>query len=136
VTGRFRYRAATAEGQVVEGVIQAASRQTVLDGLRRQRLYPVAVDEAPAATATPLGRRLSKRAAVALWTRNVAILLGAGVSVDRALAFTAQQSGHEGLVAALRDVRRAVQSGKTLADALTLEGAYFDPLFVAMVAAG
>lgn len=136
MTGRFRYRAATAEGQLVEGVIQAASRQTVLDGLRRQRLYPVAVDEAPAATATPLGRRLSKRAAVALWTRNVAILLGAGVSVDRALAFTAQQSGHEGLAAALRDVRRAVQSGKTLADALALEGAYFDPLFVAMVAAG
>jgi general secretion pathway protein F len=136
MTTRFRYRAATREGQVVEGVIQAPSRQSVLDGLRRQRLYPVAVDEAAGAVAKTPGRRLSRQAAVTLWTRNAAILLGAGVSVDRTLAFTAHQTGHPGLATALGDVRRAVQGGKTLADALAMEPRYFDPLFVAMVSAG
>jgi len=33
-TGQFRYRAATPDGRLVEGVIQAASRQLVLEGLR------------------------------------------------------------------------------------------------------
>jgi general secretion pathway protein F len=136
VTTRFRYRAATPDGQVVEGVIQAPSRQTVLDGLRRQRLYPVAVDETAGGTVAPAGRRISRRTAVALWTRNAAILLGAGVSVDRTLVFTAQQTGHQGLATALREVRRAVQGGKPLADALGQEPRYFDPLFVAMVSAG
>jgi len=136
VTTRFRYRAATPDGQVVEGVIQAPSRQTVLDGLRRQRLYPVAVDEAAAAGTKPAMRRMGRRAAVALWTRNAAVLLGAGVSVDRTLAFTAQQTTHEGLALALRDVRRAVQGGKALSEALAQEPRYFDPLFVAMVSAG
>jgi general secretion pathway protein F len=121
---------------MVEGMIQASSRETVLEGLRRQHLYPVAVDEANVATAVRAGRRLGRRAAVALWTRNAATLLGAGVPVDRVLAFTVQHTEHEGLAAAIREVRRTVREGMGIADALAAHGRYFDPLFVAMVSAG
>lgn len=134
-TGQFRYRAATPDGHVVEGVMQAQSREMALDGLRRQQLYPVRIDEAPTRT-TPAVRRLGRRAAVVLWTRNAATLLGAGVPLDRALAFTAQHAGHDGLAAALREVRGVVHSGATLAEALAKQPRYFDPLFVAMVSAG
>jgi len=113
--GQFRYRAATPDGQFVEGVMQAASQQSVLDGLRRQHLYPVRVDAAPAVGAAVRGRRLGRRAAVVVWTRNLASLLGAGVPLDRALAFTVQYAGHEGLADAVRDVRRSVQGGASLA---------------------
>ena len=82
MTVRFRYRAATADGNVVEGLVQAPSRQSVLDELRRQHLYPVAVDEAAPADAARAGRRLGRRAAVALWTRNAGTLLGAGVPLE------------------------------------------------------
>src|SRR5881397_2315372 len=133
---RFRYRAATPDGHVVEGVVQAPSRQTVLAELRRQHLYPVTVDEAASRSVARAGRRLGRRAAVALWTRNAATLLGAGVPLDRVLAFTAAHAEHQGLAEAVRHVRRAVQSGQSLADALAQHQRYFDPLFVAMVAAG
>lgn len=136
VGGQFRYRAATPDGHMVEGVMHAPSRQSVLDGLRRQQLYPVRVDEAPAAVASSAGRRLARRAAVVLWTRNVATLLAAGVPLDRALAFTGQHAGHDGLAEAIGDVRRAVQGGSTLADALARQPKYFDALFVVMVSAG
>src|SRR5439155_989335 len=72
MTVRFRYRAATHEGQVVEGIVQAPSRQNVLEELRRQRLYPLAVDEAASAAATRVSRRLGRRAALTPWTRNAA----------------------------------------------------------------
>ncbi len=134
--GQFRYRAATPDGQFVEGVMQAASQQSVLDGLRRQHLYPVRVDAAPAVGAAVRGRRLGRRAAVVVWTRNLASLLGAGVPLDRALAFTVQYAGHEGLADAVRDVRRSVQGGASLADALAKQPRYFDALFVVMVSAG
>jgi type II secretory pathway component PulF len=133
---RYRYRAATAEGQVVEGVLQAPSRQTALAELHRQRLFPVTLDEVAPASTRPRGRAPSRQAAIALWTRNVSILLGAGVPLDRALAFTAEQAGHEGLADAVRQARRAVQSGSSLADALAPHPRYFGPLVVAMVAAG
>lgn len=132
---QFRYRAARVDGQLVEGVTQAASREAVLEDLRRQQLYPMQVDEARRAAAAP-SRRLGRSAAVVLWTRNTATLLGARVSLDRTLAFTAQHAGHDGLAAAVREVRRSVHGGATLADALARQPRYFDALFVAMVAAG
>ncbi len=136
MTLRFRYRAATPDGHVVEGVVQAPSRQSVLEELRRQHLYAVTVDETEGGAAARAGRRLGRRAAVALWTRNAATLLGAGVPLDRALAFTAQHASHDGLAEAVRQARRAVQGGASLADALAQQPRYFDPLFVAMVSAG
>jgi type II secretory pathway component PulF len=134
--GQFRYRAATAEGRFVEGVMRAPSRQSVVDGLRRQHLVPVEVDEATAGSGQVAVGRLGRRAAIVLWARNAATLLGAGVPLDRALAFTAQHAGHDGLAAAVREVRKSVQGGATLADALARQPGYFDPLFVVMVSAG
>src|SRR2546425_9172396 len=133
---RFRYRAATADGQVVEGLVHAPSRQSVLEQLRHQRLYPVTVDEATAAAGARVGRRLGRRAAVTLWTRNAATLLSAGVPLDRALAFPAQYASPHGLAETVRQVRRAVQGGASLAAALARHPRYFDPLFTAMVSAG
>ena len=132
---RFRYRAATPGGQVVEGVLQAPSRQSLLAELQRQHLYPVTVDEVAAATERGR-RRLGRQTAVALWTRSTATLLGAGVPLDRTLGFTAAHLGHEGLENALRQTRRAVQDGASLGDALARHPRYFDSLFVATVAAG
>ncbi len=136
MTLRYRYRAATVAGQVVEGVLHAPSRQTALEELRRQRLYPVLVDETAAGGSATPAPRLSRRSAVALWTRSAATLLAAGVPLDRALAFTAGQAGHQGLADAVREVRRAVQGGAGFADALHHHPRYFDALFVAMVSAG
>ena len=132
---RYHYRAATAAGQLVDGVLQATSRHGALAELRRQQLVPVAVDEAvPSAPAR--AARLSRGAAVTLWTRTAATLLGAGVPLDRVLGFTAAQAGHAGLADALRDARRSVQRGTSFAEALGRHSRYFDPLFVALVSAG
>jgi general secretion pathway protein F len=132
----FRYRAATTDGNVVEGIVQAPSRQVAVDGLRRQQLYPVSVDEATVVAATKTGQRLGRNAATALWTRTAATLIAAGMPIDRVLAFTAQHAAHEGLADVVRQARRAVQGGSGLADALARHPEYFDPLFVAMVSAG
>jgi general secretion pathway protein F len=134
--GRYRYRAATAEGQVVEGVLQAPSRQTVLESLHRQRLYPVAVDEEAPGRQSGRRSRIGARAALTLWARNTATLLAAGLPLDRALGFTAEHLGNDSVRDALRRVRREVQGGASLADALAAQPAVFNPMFAAMISAG
>lgn len=134
--GRYRYRAATAEGQVVEGVLQAQSQQTVLETLHRQRLYPVAVEEVGTGRAGGRGSRLSARAALTLWARNTATLLEAGLPLDRALAFTVEHLGNDTVRDALKRVRREVQGGASLAEALAAQPTVFAPMFGAMIAAG
>jgi general secretion pathway protein F len=133
---RYRYRAATAEGQVVQGVLQAPSRQTVLDTLHRQRLYPVAVDEEATSRRAGGRPRVGTRAALTLWARSTATLLGAGLPLDRALGFTAEHLGNDTVRDALRRVRREVQGGASLADALAAQPKVFSPIFAAMISAG
>lgn len=133
---RYRYRAATAEGQVIEGVLQAPSRQTVLETLHRQRLYPVAVDEVVTGREQGPRSRMGVRAALALWARNSSTLLAAGLPLDRALAFSAEHLGNPTVQDALRRVRREVQTGASLAESLAAQPAVFDPIFPALISAG
>jgi general secretion pathway protein F len=133
---RYRYRAATTEGQLVEGVLEAPSRQTVLESLHRQRLYPVAVEQDSPGPVARRQSRIGTRAALTLWARNTATLLGAGLPLDRALGFSAEHLGNDALRDALRRVRREVQGGASMADALAAQPKIFTPIFGAMISAG
>jgi general secretion pathway protein F len=135
----FRFRAATADGRVTEGVLDAPSREGALAELRRRQLVPVDVAESGAGAATREGERratLRRPAATAVAVRTLATLLGAGVPLDRALGFAGDQAGHPDVAAALAAVRRDVRAGATLGDAMRRQPAVFAPLHVAMLAAG
>lgn len=136
MTVRYRYRAATAEGYLIEGVLQAASRQTVMETLHRQRLYPVAVDEMASTGGRGHGTRLGTRAALTLWARNTATLLAAGLPLDRALAFTSEHLDNDAVRDALRRVRREVHGGSSLAESLAGQPAIFPPMVAALTSAG
>ncbi len=136
MTTAYRYRAVTPSGQLIEGTARAPSRPELLGALREQRLYPVTVEEVASVTGDRADRRLGRRAAVTLWARSTATLLRAGVPLDRTLMFTGGHAGHAGLAATIAELRRAIQGGGSLADALARHPRYFDPLVVASVAAG
>jgi general secretion pathway protein F len=133
-TTGYRYRAATTEGQVVEGIVQASSQPTALEELRRQRLVPI--DVKPAAPAQAGRGSLPRTPALALFARTVSTMLSAGVPLDRALAFGAAQARHPDVGRAARHVQQAVQGGARLSDALAQHPGVFGALFVALVAAG
>jgi type II secretory pathway component PulF len=136
MSGSYRYRAATAEGKVVEGVVQVGSQQAALEELQRQRLYPIDIAPEGPARAARERRALGRGPALALFARTMATLMGAGVPVDRALAFAAGQARHPALAAAARRALDALQSGESLAGAMANEPAAFGPVVVAMAAAG
>jgi type II secretory pathway component PulF len=132
---RYRYRASTESGGIVEGVLEATSRQNALEELRRQRLAPI--DLAPAAGKGALRRRRTARTtALARFARTAATMLAAGVTLERTLAFAAGQAAHPEVAAALRRVHLALQGGASLGEALAAEPAVCGPLFVALVSAG
>jgi type II secretory pathway component PulF len=136
---RFRYRAATADGGMVEGVLQAPSREQAVEQLRRQQLVPVAVDlaKADARGAATLGvLRGNTRRDLALWTRTLATLLGAGAPIDRALSVARSQVAHPAVVAAADDIRRRVVAGAALAEAMRAHPEVFGAMHAAMIEAG
>ena len=128
----FRYRAATATGEVVEGILTAASTRDAADELRRQTLVPVSIESATrqAVGSRATGARTGKRESLTTSVRTIATLLSAGVSVERAIDFATRHASHPEVADAFRAIQLDVQRGAMLSEAVRRQ-----PLFGAFAAA-
>lgn len=134
----FAYRALTANGERVTGEVEAADARTAIARLQDNGLIPI--DAAPAGARSagratvPVATRAARH--VTQLTRELATLLGAGQTVEGALALAREEVPDKGLSAALENILLKVRSGTSLSDALAAEPRYFPPLYVSLVRAG
>ncbi|HSH76614.1 MAG TPA: type II secretion system F family protein, partial [Longimicrobiales bacterium] len=131
---KFRYRAATDRGEVVEGVSDSVSRDELLEELRGRELYALSVEETGAPSRAE--RRWGREAAVTRWARSFATLVGAGTPLDRALDVSARHAGHEAMTAVVLSVRDGVRGGASLSEALARHPRWFPDVVPAMARAG
>jgi general secretion pathway protein F len=135
----FRYEALDTGGRATTGVIESDSPRQARDQLRGRGLLPVAVEPLSGAE---IRRDVAARARtsglsrfqLALITRQFATLLGAGLTVEQALAALGEQAHDATERERLAQVRSEVLSGHGLAAAFTAAG--FPELYCALVAAG
>ncbi len=73
---------------------------------------------------------------VAIFTRQLATLIHAGIPLAEALGALAEQSDHRKLQMILAGIRQKVNEGSALADAMAEYGAVFPELYVNMVRSG
>lgn len=138
----FRYRAADGAGNPVEGEVEAASVETARESVWALGYVPLEIDSRASAADAGLslasllpGRRLSG-AQLAGMTRDLAVLVDAGLPVDRALRVLVGQSRHAGRRDIGNELLSGVLSGRSLGDALELRSDVFAPDYVAVVRAG
>src|SRR6266550_1027049 len=139
----FRWSAITPAGEVMHGVTEAADCASVVDRLQRQG--QVVLRAEPADGRWRLGdllqielggRRGIDRATLGEVTREIAIMLGAGQDLDRALRFVVENVGNARARAILAEVRDKVRSGSSLAAALAAEPRSFSQLYIGLIRAG
>ena len=134
----FAYRALTASGERVTGELEAADVSTAIARLQDSGLIPI--DASPAArgerrAAAPVVATRAARHVTQL-SRELATLIGAGQTVEGALALAREEVPDRGLAAALEGVLLKVRSGTSLSEAMSAEPRYFPPLYVSLVRAG
>ena len=83
-----------------------------------------------------LGRGRVNTDDVAIFTRQLSTLLGAGVTLVEALSALVDQVEKERFKRALSDIKQRVNEGSTLADALAQHPKIFPSIYVNMVRAG
>jgi general secretion pathway protein F len=143
----FAYRATTAEGRIVEGVMEADAEAAVVASLRSQGYIPLFVGTkgktAGRRRATSLRlpdvsawRGRVKSRDLMVFTRELATLLRAGMPLDRSLQSLSALTENDRLKAVLANVLMQVQEGKSLSKALGEHGRVFPPLYVNMIRAG
>lgn len=132
----FRYRAvATASGEIRQGSAEATDRDTLVERLRVEGFAVIEVDELRAAE--PKRPRHSPSAIKALPDAigQLAVLLRAGLTLERALALTAENQRDPALSRVMSGLRERVKAGLPLARAMAADG-LFDPTAVALAEAG
>ena len=113
--------------------LEAQSRDDVIAQLRRQRLNVIKIDEA-----TPKRPRRGhiKMRDIVILTRQFSTMINAGLPLVQAMTILAEQSENKTLSEIMRKVVFDVESGNTVADALSKHPQAFSNLYVNMVAAG
>jgi general secretion pathway protein F len=132
----YAYRALTPAGRACAGVVDADSEQAAWQTLRTRGMYPTTLreDRDTPASASAGGRRVAA-AELAAVTRQMAVLVRAGVPVAEALEAAAEATEAPRLLGALTRVRAAVREGRPLADALGDAPGVFPPLYRELVRA-
>ncbi len=128
----FEYTAQTATGEEQTATIDLPSKDEVIAHLRQKRMRVVRVREAKKA------KRLAKVPTrdIVIFTRQFATMINSGLPLVQALDILARQSDNKTLSEVTKQVVYDVESGNTLADALSKHKNAFSDLFVNMVAAG
>ena len=128
----YEYTARNPTGEEVTGTIEASSREDVATQLRKNRLVLVRTREAKK---KKRGTKVPTRDVV-VFTRQFATMINAGLPLVQALDILAQQTENKALADVTKQVVYDVESGNTLADAMSKHKGAFSDLFVNMVAAG
>lgn len=143
----YRFEALQADGQPRKGTLEADSARSARHQLRAQGLVPVAVEPIGAAPDNsagglpwwqrPLGSpRAFSSSQRTVWTRQLAGLVGSGLTVERALSALADECTHERQRHVMAAVRAEVNGGSPLARALGQFPHDFPAIDRAVIAAG
>jgi general secretion pathway protein F len=138
----FRYEAVDAGGATKKGVLNADNARAARADLRTQGLTPLAVeaiaaqvDETGAARSRGFGERLSQNE-LALFTRQLASLLEAGLPLEQAFTALLEQAERAYVRDLVASIRAEVISGSPFSAALARHPRDFAEIYRALVAAG
>jgi type IV pilus assembly protein PilC len=134
----YAFKALDLAGAPTKGEIEASDKQTVASQLRTRGLIVVDIEEQTPANAGDLLARFQKIKAddLVIATRQLSTMVSSGMSLLRALYVIEEQTESDKLRDVWIEVRKDVEAGVALSDALQRHPEAFNELYVAMVQAG
>ncbi len=133
----FVWKGRTLAGETQSGEIEVGRQEEAIEALRKRRILVTSVRPKGGGLALPkFGKPRVSTKELAIFTRQFATMISAGLPLVQCLDILAKQSSKPSFGHTIADVTREVEAGSTLADALGKHRNIFDELFRNMVAAG
>jgi type IV pilus assembly protein PilC len=154
---QFLYVAMDSNGKERKGKIDSPTEEQAAAALKKQNLYPTSIKPAKGAKMAPakkgggggakkkkgggglnmtIGTPVIRRKQLTIFTRQLAILLDAGLPLIRSLKTLERQSKDPLVKIVLGETAEAVETGSTFSEALAKNPKSFDKLFLNMIRAG
>ncbi|MFM2328650.1 MAG: hypothetical protein RLZZ494_753 [Pseudomonadota bacterium] len=136
----YKYEALDAGGKTRTGLMDADNAKAARSGLRAQGLVPLTVTQVQPQGERAGGWQWSSRvfgaAALTVWTRQLAGLVGSGLPLERALSALADEAEDPRQRELVSHLRSEVNAGHPFARAMASAPREFDEVYRAVVAAG
>ena len=135
----YSYVVVNQKGKERKGVIAAVDRETASAQLKQQGLVLVSLRESSALDKEINISFLEKKPKprdLAVFCRSFVSIVGAGVTVTKALSLLTLQTENKILKAVIEDCHERIEKGDTLAEAMSRHKDIFTDLFITLVAAG
>ncbi|ROS50397.1 type II secretion system F family protein [Frigoribacterium sp. PhB24] len=139
----YAYKGRDGAGKVVKGKVDASSEGAVITRLRTMGVQPISISAAGAGTGLQrevsipgLGDRAVKMKDIAVMSRQMATMIGSGLSLLRTLTILADQVDNKRLAKIMAEVRDDVETGVSFSDAVGKHDKDFPPLMINMIKAG
>ncbi|MBP1239986.1 type IV pilus assembly protein PilC [Frigoribacterium sp. PvP120] len=139
----YAYKGRDTAGKVVKGKVDASSEGAVITRLRTMGVQPISISEAAAGTGLQrevsipgLGDKAVKMKDIAVMSRQMATMIGSGLSLLRTLTILADQVESKRLAKIMGEVRDDVETGVSFSDAVGKHDKDFPPLMINMIKAG
>lgn len=131
----FYYQAVGADGELYKGELEARDRESLVERLHAMNQTPLHIEEAAAAARRGgRRRRLRKPFELGRFSRDLAILLNAGIPLDEALQMWVEIADEQPAKVVQR-LLEDVRGGKHLSLAMSTMPAIFTPFYISMVKA-
>ena len=137
----YKFEALDADGKTQTGLLDGDNAKAVRSMLRARALVPLDVQAVASEHTSTSGTRLLSRrvftsTTLAIWTRQLAGLVGAGLPLERALTALGDEAEDPKQGELLAHLRAEVNAGSPFARALASAPREFDDVYRAVVAAG
>jgi type II secretory pathway component PulF len=138
----YAYTARNAAGKVVKGRVDATTENGALSKLRALNISPITVRETAQGTGLQMEIKLPgfgakvKLKDLAVMARQMATMIGAGLSLIRTLNILSEQTENKELARVLVSIRNDVETGSALSEAMQKHPTIFPQLMIQLVRAG
>ncbi len=135
----FSYQARDGAGNIVNGIQDAINEDNAVTSLMSRGLMVLSLQQKAAASRTKNKAWTVKETDLVLFTRQLATMVDAGISLVQALTALYEQCDpkrQKNLRTVISDVTSRVQGGETFHEAIAKHPRVFNRLFVSMVKAG
>src|SRR5215218_9386637 len=135
----YAYKVRDRRGRLVEGTIEAPDEQLVLAKLKEMGVTPVSISarsKSALKSEIKIGRGRVKGKDLAVFSRQLATMINAGLSLLRALTVLRDQTQSAALAAVIGQIKDDIEQGLSFSQAVARHPKVFPPIYVALVRAG
>jgi len=134
----FKYKGKNRVGTMVEGERSARSPQELAAALEKEQIQVLNIERKKFELKIPLisGRKKVGLRELSVFNRQLSVMFNAGLPITQGLGILASQQKNKYFKSVLLDVRRDVEAGSNLSNALKRHPNVFNDLYTSMIQAG